>query len=140
MKQWQWIVCAILGAIVLLALAVCIIDAGVDGQHISVIEAGYTAFQYDNGDDYVSDGCYRIVDKDGKIGYAAENGEVIISPRFAFGFPFEDGRAKVTDSGHIEEVDGSNGEYHYWASDNWFWIDKMGNRLEIEELIDDYEE
>lgn len=97
----------------------------------SVAKFGFTPYQYDNGDDYVSDGRYRIVDKDGKIGYATENNAVIISPRFAFGFPFKNGRAKVTDCGHLEEVKGSDGEYHYWVSDNWYWIDKMGNRLEM---------
>ena len=30
----------------------------------------YAAFQYDNGDDYVSEGLYRIVDRKGRIGYA----------------------------------------------------------------------
>ncbi len=106
------------------------------GHYPSVAESGFKPFQYDNGDDYVSDGRYRIVDKDGKIGYATEDNAVIISPRFAFGFPFKNGRAKVTDSGHLEEVKGSNGEYHYWESDNWYWIDKMGNRLGMENEAD----
>lgn len=100
-----------------------------DGHYPSVEKSGFKPYQYDNGDDYVSEGCYRIVDKDGKIGYATVNNAVIISPRFAFGFPFKNGHAKVTESGHLEEVKGSNGEYHYWVSDNWYWIDKMGNKL-----------
>lgn len=107
-----------------------------EGHYPSVAESGFKPFQYDNGDDYVSDGRYRIVDKDGKIGYASENNAVIISPRFAFGFPFKNGRAKVTDTGHLEEVEGSDGEYHYWESDNWYWIDKMGNRLGMENEAD----
>ena len=102
----------------------------------SVAKSGYKPYQYDNGDDYVSDGRYRIVDKYGKIGYATVNNAVIISPRFAFGFPFKNGRAKVTDSGHLEEVKGSDGEYHHWVSDSWYWIDKMGNRLGIENETD----
>lgn len=36
----------------------------------------------DNGDDYVSDDRYRIVDSEGKIGYATRNNVVIIQPRF----------------------------------------------------------
>ncbi len=107
-----------------------------EGYYPSVVESGFKPFQYDNGDDYVSDGRYRIVDKDGKIGYATEDNAVIISPRFAFGFPFKNGRAKVTDSGHLEEVKGSNGEYHYWESESWYWIDKMGNRLGMENEAD----
>lgn len=60
----------------------------------------YAAFQYDNGDDYVSEGLYRIVDRKGRIGYADETGKTVIRPRFAFGYPFEGGKAKVTDSGN----------------------------------------
>lgn len=106
------------------------------GHYPSVAKSGFKPYQYDNGDDYVSDGRYRIVDKNGKIGYATANNVVIISPRFAFGFPFKNGRAKVTDSGHLEEVKGSDGEYHYWVSDNWYWIDKMGNRIGMENETD----
>ena len=107
-----------------------------DRHYPSVSKAGFKPYQYDNGDDYVSEGLYRIVDGDGRIGYATANNAVIISPRFAFGFPFKNGRAKVTDSGHLEEVKGSDGEYHFWVSDNWYWIDKMGNILEIENGTD----
>lgn len=39
---------------------------------------GYRIYQYDNGDDYPSDGLLRIIDKDNHIGYASENGEVVI--------------------------------------------------------------
>ena len=42
----------------------------------------YAAFQYDNGDDYVSEGLYRIVDRKGRIGYADETGKTVIRPRF----------------------------------------------------------
>lgn len=86
----------------------------------------YRAFQYDNGDDYVRDGLYRIVDERGRIGYADEEGMTVITPRFAFGFPFENGKAKVTDAGQWKEVAGSRGEYHYWESDDWYYIDKTG--------------
>lgn len=89
----------------------------------------YPAFQFDNGDDYVSDGMYRIVDERCRIGYADEEGNTVIAPRFMFGFPFEDGRAKVTDSGAEKEVPGSGGEYHYWESDSWYYIDKTGKKL-----------
>lgn len=90
----------------------------------------YGVFQCDNGNDYVSEGLYRIVDKRGRIGYADESGRSVIKPRFAFGFPFENGKAKVTDKGEMKEVPGSDGEYHYWKSDEWYYIDKKGNRSE----------
>ena len=34
-----------------------------------VPETEYTVYQYDNGDDYVSEGMYRIVGRNGRIGY-----------------------------------------------------------------------
>lgn len=89
----------------------------------------YPAFQYDNGDDYVRDGLYRIVDERGRIGYADEKGNTVITPRFSFGFPFENGKAKVTDCGQMKEEEGSRGEYHYWESDDWYFIDKSGRKL-----------
>lgn len=96
----------------------------------SCAPAPYTAYQYDNGADYVREGLYRIVDAQGKMGYADEQGRVVIAPRFAFGFPFEQGRAKVTDSGRETVVPGSGGEYRVWQSDDWYYIDRTGTRLE----------
>ncbi len=90
----------------------------------------YAAFTYDNGNDYIQEGLYRIVDRKGRIGYADESGRTIIPPQFAFGFPFEQGKAKVTDKGVRKEVIGSNGEHWYWESDEWYYIDKKGNRVE----------
>ncbi len=87
----------------------------------------YAAFQYDNGDDYVSEGLYRIVDRKGRIGYADETGKTVIRPRFAFGYPFKGGKAKVTDSGKRKEVAGSGGEHWYWESDDWYYIDRNGD-------------
>lgn len=97
----------------------------------------YAAFQYDNGDDYVSEGLYRIVDRKGRIGYADETGKTVIRPRFAFGYPFEGGKAKVTDSGERKEVAGSGSEHWYWESDDWYYIDKQGNRCCMSSLSGD---
>lgn len=88
----------------------------------------YSAFRYDNGADYVRDGLYRIVDKKGRIGYADEQGNTVIKPRFAFGFPFENGKAKVTDTGSLKTVPCSDGEYSYWDSNEWYYIDKNGKK------------
>lgn len=92
----------------------------------------YNMFQYENGNDYVSEGMYRIVNQRGRIGYADESGRAVIKPRFAFGFPFENGKAKVTDKGEMKEVPGSDGEYHYWESDEWYYINKEGKRIKPE--------
>ena len=56
----------------------------------------YRIFRYDNGDDYFREGLRRIVDTDGRIGFADERGNVVIVSRFAFAFPFENGMAKAT--------------------------------------------
>lgn len=90
----------------------------------------HSIYQMDNGDDYVSDGLFRIVDCHGRIGYCSADSTVIIEPRFAFGYPFRNGRAKVTDCGKSVEVRGSNGEYHCWESNSWYYIDKSGRRIE----------
>ncbi len=89
----------------------------------------YGVFQCDNGNDYVSEGLYRIVDKRGRIGYADESGRTVIKPRFAFGFPFENGKAKVTDKGEMKEVPGSDGEYHYWKATNGITSTRKGREV-----------
>ena len=53
----------------------------------------YVPYRYDNGNDSVQEGVYRIVDEKGRIGYADEHGNTLVEPRFAFGFPFENGKA-----------------------------------------------
>ena len=72
----------------------------------------------------------RIVDtRSKKIGYATPDGKVLIEPQFAYGYPFENGKAKVTYKGTQKAVENSQGEYHYWDSDDWFYIDKQGNKI-----------
>ncbi len=85
----------------------------------------YEVFLYDNGPDYLADGLFRIK-KNGKIGYANEDGEIIIEPQFDCAFPFEDGKAKVSN----ECTTVQDGEYQSWESDNWIFIDKSGNKIE----------
>lgn len=96
-------------------------------RHIS--KTNFMPYQFDNDDDEVRCGRYRIIDNEGKIGYANPQGYIVIEPKYAFGFPFENGKAKVTNTGQMKEVEGSNGEYHYWDSDDWYYIDQTGNRL-----------
>ena len=91
----------------------------------------FSVYQFDNGDDYFCEGLQRIVSEDGKIGFADSLGNVVIEPRFAFAFPFENGYAKVTDKGKREP----EGEYWRWISDSWYYIDHDGNaHTEIFEL------
>lgn len=87
----------------------------------------YVVYQYDNGDDYFCEGLQRIVDQNGKIGFRDSLGNIAVSPQFAFAFPFKDGYAKVTESGHMEAVDKA-GEYNRWVSDSWYYIDNVGKK------------
>lgn len=86
----------------------------------------YSVYHFDNGDDYYKEGLRRIQDKNGKIGYQDEAGKILIKPRFAFGFPFKNGVARVTDSG--KKV--GDGEHWRWQSEGWYLIDRNGRRLQ----------
>ena len=78
----------------------------------------YSNYQYDNVDDYVSEGTVRIVNYDnGKIGYATPDGIILIE-------------------GESRPVGNSGGEYHYWDSDQWFYIDKQGNKIDDRKIDD----
>ncbi len=35
----------------------------------------------------------------------------------------------------MKGVEGSNGEYHYWDSNDWYYIDQMGNRIVKNEAV-----
>lgn len=83
----------------------------------------YYIYQYENGDDYVREGLFRIIDRNGLFGFANEQGIVVIKPQFFFAFPFEGGKAKVTLRGSFEKV----GEHYKVNSDSWFYIDKNSN-------------
>lgn len=96
-----------------------------------MIIAAVTAFLHDNGPD---PGFGRLRAHHGRKGAwrlrQARRAPSSSEPRFAFGFPFVDGIARVTQSGRLVEVPGSSGEYHRWESDEWFCIDKTGAAVE----------
>jgi hypothetical protein len=82
----------------------------------------YEVFIYDNGPDYEADGLFRVV-KNGKIGYAdAKNYAIVIEPQFDCAYPFENGKAKVSNQCKTEK----DGEYSTWESDFWQYVDKQG--------------
>lgn len=83
----------------------------------------YEVFLYDNGPDYASEGLIRVV-KNGKIGYAdAETFVIVIEPQFDCAFPFENGKARV--SNKCQTV--KDGEHSVWESDAWQYVNKQGN-------------
>lgn len=84
-------------------------------------EVLFEVFNFDNGPDYPQEGLFRII-KDGRFGYADTAGNVVIEPRFACAFPFENGRARVADDcTTIPEI-----EHSSWASANWYYVDREG--------------
>lgn len=109
-------------ALFLILSAICLLSS------VGCSSQKYAIFQYDNGDDYFREGLHRVVDKDGKIGFADEKGNIVISPRFAFAFPFEDGLAEATMEGHMIK----DGEYSHWISPEWFYIDHTGKVIKRE--------
>jgi hypothetical protein len=77
---------------------------------------------YDNGPDYPSEGLIRVV-KNGKIGYTdATTFALVIEPQFDCAFPFENGKAKV--SNQCQTV--KDGEHSVWTSDAWEYVDREG--------------
>jgi hypothetical protein len=82
----------------------------------------YDVFVYDNGPDYASEGLIRVV-KNGKIGYAdAQTYALVIAPQFDCAFPFENGKAKVSNHCTTQK----DGEHSVWESEKWQYVDKKG--------------
>ena len=85
----------------------------------------YEVFMFDNGPDYVEEGLFRIV-KDGKMGFANEDGKIVIEPKYDFAYPFENGKSKVTFDAKFTKED----EMTRVESDSWFFINKEGNKID----------
>ena len=79
--------------------------------------------------DNVCDGLFRILDDEGKIGFADTLGHVVIKPQFQCALPFKSGHARVAYHGKMVEKE----DYSDWESDEWFYIDKKGQRVEVKE-------
>ena len=86
----------------------------------------YKVFPFDNGPDYASNGLFRIVENT-KIGFAdAATGKIVIKPQFSCAFPFENGVAKVSNDCKAEP----EGEYTSWISENWYYINTSGEKVD----------
>ena len=66
--------------------------------------------------DKPSDGLIRII-KNGKIGFADTNGNIVIKPQYKLAYPFKDGKTSV--------LTYSKGGIHYghWYKGYYYWID-----------------
>lgn len=81
----------------------------------------YKVFPFDNGPDEPSEGLYRIIGDNGKIGYAdAQTAQIRIPPQYECAYPFENGKAKVAN----QCTKKLEGDYTIWQSEKWFYIDK----------------
>ncbi len=87
----------------------------------------FEIFWYDSGPDYISEGLFRIIKND-KIGYANKEGEIIINPQYSCAYPFKNGKAKV--SFNCITHQGIEGEGNRWESEDWFFIDLKGNKID----------
>jgi len=76
---------------------------------------------YDNAPDKLCEGLVRIK-KDGKIGFANENGEIIIQPQFEAAMPFSKGYSAVCIGGTLAK----DGEYDIRVNGKWGLINKNG--------------
>lgn len=84
----------------------------------------FKVLNYDNGPDYPADGLFRIVDDNALVGFADTLGNVVISPRFKFAYPFKEGHAKVTDTGVLVPCGEGVDRHTTWLSDKWYFISK----------------
>jgi hypothetical protein len=84
----------------------------------------FEVYWFDNGIDYLQDGLFRIK-RFGKIGYANEEGVVVIEPQYACANPFSEGKARVTYDCRLKK----DGDYNKMLSSDWFYIDTGGKRI-----------
>ncbi|MEO1051110.1 MAG: WG repeat-containing protein [Bacteroidota bacterium] len=99
------------------------------GRFIGIDQKANTLFDlviFDNGPDYFNEGLIRV-QRNQKMGYANEKGEVVIPCQYAYAKWFNNGIAEVT----FEVTKYPNADEHQPVeSDTWFEIDKQGNRIE----------
>ena len=87
-------------------------------------ELDYRIFVFDNGPDDISEGMIRIVDNNGKIGYADSLGHLVIAPQFFFAKQWKNGYGQVALDGYLQP----DGEHRKVVVKEWQKIDAHGNR------------
>jgi hypothetical protein len=86
----------------------------------------YDLVFFDNGPDYFHEGLVRA-ERNGKMGFADKYGQIVIPCEYDFVGWFEDGKAKVTYD--AREIKDKYDDHTRIESDEWFYIDKNGNRI-----------
>ncbi|KUG25287.1 hypothetical protein ASZ90_004892 [hydrocarbon metagenome] len=87
----------------------------------------FDAYMFDNGPDWLEEGLFRII-RNGKIGYADENGFIVIEPIFECADQFEDGTARVALNCNLVKSE-NDPEHTSMESDSWFYIDQKGIKV-----------
>ena len=75
----------------------------------------FRVFCFDNGPDYLSEGLFRMVDEQSKIGFADSLGHIVITPRFEFVSPFKNGLAAFNAGGKKVQ----DGEHSFIEGGKW---------------------
>ncbi|RFZ93010.1 WG repeat-containing protein [Mucilaginibacter conchicola] len=86
----------------------------------------FKPFIFDNGPDYPSEGYFRIVDDNNKIGFADTTGKIVIEPQYSCAYNFANGFSKVSNDCKLVDL---GDEHTGWVSTKWFYIDPHGNRV-----------
>ncbi len=86
----------------------------------------FKIFVFDNGPDLIRENLIRIIDDNGNIGYANSLGQIVIVPQYKCAYPFLGNKAKVSCDCRIIK----DGEYGSWDSDNWFYINRNGIKID----------
>jgi hypothetical protein len=86
----------------------------------------FAPFAFDNGPDGFSEGLMRVV-KNGKVGFANRNGDIVIEPKYDFADMFNYGLAAYC-NGCVWK---NKGEHSFVSGGNWGYINYKGNTLEV---------
>ncbi len=100
----------------------------VQGQYFYVKKGGtfIPVIFFDNGPDYFEEGLTRsLIDK--KIAYYNRKFELIIPPKYDWGWPFSEGRALVCSGCRIQQPDKS--AHKRVEGGVWGYIDKAGKEI-----------
>ncbi|OHX65413.1 WG repeat-containing protein [Flammeovirga pacifica] len=85
----------------------------------------FDIYFFDNWIDEPQEGLFRVK-RNGKVGFANENGEIVIPCIYSCAYRFYDGIAQVAFNC---ETTKDWDEHTTLKSDEWFFIDKKGNRI-----------
>lgn len=101
------------------------------GDIIAISPSGtelFKVFQFDNGPDYLSEGVFRMIGNNNKMGFADTTGHIVIPPRFDFVTPLKNGHAFFNTGGRCIPID-TSGEYHIISGGHWGVINKDGKEV-----------